>query len=290
MNYNLKPVKYFVDVVQTHGFSSAAKRNYVSETAVSSAIKHLEDDLGVQLINRTQASLSLTPAGQFFYQKALRVLDAYGEIWRHPDGHPAELLRIHFLEGLGNEAAAFATPLSQRQLSFDEEPFTSAFTRLLAHDYDILIGFELAFAGNVKIQTFPLRQVGFDLLLNSQELAQATDAPTLSQHSKLYLQHWKSTGIANIQDAMLARYQQAGWGYASIAQVNGFAAGALSVNFKGGVTLVPDDFVVPTPCLNLTRISPAHLQHAFAVVAAISRDRQAQFEKLILKAISSSYR
>ena len=39
MNYNLMPVKYFVDVVQTNGFISAAKRNYVSETAVSSAIK-----------------------------------------------------------------------------------------------------------------------------------------------------------------------------------------------------------------------------------------------------------
>lgn len=42
MNYNIMPLKYFVDVAQTHGFISAAKRNYVSETAVSSAISKLE--------------------------------------------------------------------------------------------------------------------------------------------------------------------------------------------------------------------------------------------------------
>lgn len=42
MNYNLMPVKYFIDVVQTRGFISAAKRNYVSETAVSLAVNKLE--------------------------------------------------------------------------------------------------------------------------------------------------------------------------------------------------------------------------------------------------------
>lgn len=291
MNYNLKPVKYFVDVVQTHGFSSAAKRNYVSETAVSTAIKHLEDDLGVQLINRTQTSLSLTAAGRFFYLRAVQVLDAYGEIWRHPEQQPAGLLRIHFLQGLEADAAAFAQHLgATRQLSFDEEPFTDAFTRLLAHDYDILIGFELAFSGNTKLQTFPLRKVGFDVLCNTQALATQPDAPTLSHGGKLYLQHWKSTGIADIQSAMVKKYAQKGWGYASIAQVNSFQAAALAVNFKGGVALVPDDFRLPAHCNNLTRLSPQHLQQAFNVVAAISRDRQELFEGMILKAISSSYR
>lgn len=290
MNYNLKPMKYFVDVVQTHGFSSAAKRNYVSETAVSTAVKHLEDDLGVQLINRTPTSLSLTSAGEFFYKRAIKVLDAYGEIWRHPEQEPDAMLRVHFFQGLADEAAAFAQQLQTKQLSFDEEPFTDAFTRLLAHDYDILIGFELAFIGNAKLQTFPLRKVGFDVLCNTQALVEQPDAPTLSQQSKLYLQHWKSTGIADIQAAMLKKYEQQGWGYASIAQVNSFQAAALAVNFKGGVALVPDDFRIPAHCNNLTRLSPKHLEQAFDVVAAISRDRQDLFEAKILKAISLSYR
>ncbi|MFD1485825.1 LysR family transcriptional regulator [Lacticaseibacillus baoqingensis] len=86
----------------------AAKRNYVSETAVSTAIKLLEDNLGVQLINRTSTSLSLTAAGQFFYRRAIQVLDASGEIWCHPEQQPAGLLRIHLLQGLEADAAAFA--------------------------------------------------------------------------------------------------------------------------------------------------------------------------------------
>jgi DNA-binding transcriptional LysR family regulator len=201
-------MKYFVDVVQTHGFSSAAKRNYVSETAVSTAVKHLEDDLRCAIDQPHTDFIIPHLAGEFFYQRAIKVLDAYGEIWRHPEQEPDAMLRVHFFQGLADEAAAFAQQLQTKQLSFDEEPFTDAFTRLLAHDYDILIGFELAFIGNAKLQTFPLRKVGFDVLCNTEELAeQPLKTPQrFQQQSKLYLQHWKSSGIADIQAAMLKKY------------------------------------------------------------------------------------
>ena len=98
MKYNLMPLKYFVDIVQTKGFMSAARRNYVSETAVSSAIKKLENELGQKLLNRNGVVLSVTPVGELFYKRAVNILKSYNEIWYHPDPHPNQLLKIHFLQ------------------------------------------------------------------------------------------------------------------------------------------------------------------------------------------------
>lgn len=80
MNYNLMPFKYFVDVVQTQGFNSAAKRNYVSETAISNAISKLEQQIGHRLINRSSGNLTLTTYGQGFYQRAVALLYSYNEL------------------------------------------------------------------------------------------------------------------------------------------------------------------------------------------------------------------
>lgn len=61
----------FVSVAQQGGFSAAAVRLGVSASAVSQAIRTLEDRLGVPLFNRTTRSVSLTEIGQRYYDRVL---------------------------------------------------------------------------------------------------------------------------------------------------------------------------------------------------------------------------
>ncbi|MFC6180570.1 LysR family transcriptional regulator [Lactiplantibacillus daowaiensis] len=288
MNYNLMPVKYFVDVVQTHGFGSAAKRNYVSETAVSSAISKLEAALGHKLLNRAAGQFSLTPVGEQFYQRAVEILNAYNEIWRHPDTHPEQLVRIHFLQGLAADAAEFANQLPARtHINFDEEAFNHSISRLIKGDYDLLIGFELAFLNNAKLKTVPLKTINFDLLFNATAVAtQSADLQTLARQSTFYLQYWQSTGISDIQAAMLKAYRQADWDFQQVAGVNSFAAACLNVNFRGGLTMVPENFEIPANCENIYRYAPAHLRQAFKVVIAMNRTANPELVKLVMRAIS----
>lgn len=292
MNYNLMPVKYFVDVVQTHGFISAAKRNYVSETAVSSAIKKLENELGHKLLNRTAGEFSLTPTGELFYERAVEIINSYSEIWHNPDKHPEKLLRIHFLQGLEANAARLASCLPKKYVvSFDEEAFNTSISRLLKNNYDLLIGFQLEFAGNSKVVTLPLEKVDFDLVFNSKAVQKyGQDLKKLAQNSTIYMQDWRSTGILNIQTAMLETYAQEGWSYKEIAAVNDFSAAYLNVNYKGGMTMVPSTFQSVDYCENIYRISPEHLKGKFEIVAAFSTSKQKEFSKLITKAITLSYR
>ena len=292
MNYNLMPVKYFVDVVQTHGFISAARRNYVSETAVSTAIKKLEDELGQKLLNRAAGKISLTPVGEVFYKRSVEIINLYSEIWHHPDPHPEKLLRIHFLQGFESDAALLAANLPAIcQPNFDEENFDTCIKRLIEGNYDLLVGFDLAFVGNNKIDCLTLRTTSFDLLLNKAELKQYQgNKKQLAQNSMFYVQNWKSTGITDIQLAMLKIYHQNNWSYKEVSEVNSFAAACLNVNFTGGITIVPESFILPPNCTNIERFSPAHLQNAFNVVLAMNPVVSSKFSKMLKHVTTLTYR
>jgi LysR family hydrogen peroxide-inducible transcriptional activator len=65
-----------VDAVARHGnFTRAANELHVAQPAVSAAIRHLEDELGVRLFERTSRHVALTDAGEAFLSGARRVMD-----------------------------------------------------------------------------------------------------------------------------------------------------------------------------------------------------------------------
>ncbi len=67
----LKQLRYFQSVVRLNSFSEAAEENYISQSAISQQIQALERELGFLLLERKNRSFSLTPAGEYFYQKSL---------------------------------------------------------------------------------------------------------------------------------------------------------------------------------------------------------------------------
>lgn len=64
----------FAQVVEAESFSAAARALGLAKSSVSKQISRLEDELGVRLLNRTTRRLSLTEAGQTFYQGCQRVV------------------------------------------------------------------------------------------------------------------------------------------------------------------------------------------------------------------------
>jgi DNA-binding transcriptional LysR family regulator len=64
----------FVKVVDTGGFSSAARQLSLATSVVTTHVKRLEDRLGVRLLNRTTRSVSLTEAGRAYYERCVQIL------------------------------------------------------------------------------------------------------------------------------------------------------------------------------------------------------------------------
>jgi DNA-binding transcriptional LysR family regulator len=64
----------FVRVVEAGSLSAAATQLHVSAAAVSRQIASLEQDIGTSLLARTTRRMTVTPAGQEYYQRCQRIL------------------------------------------------------------------------------------------------------------------------------------------------------------------------------------------------------------------------
>jgi DNA-binding transcriptional LysR family regulator len=72
----LKQMRYVVAVAREHSFSRAAETLHVAQQAVSQQVRLVETSLGVDLFERTNRGVEITPAGEVFVQEARRTLNA----------------------------------------------------------------------------------------------------------------------------------------------------------------------------------------------------------------------
>ena len=66
---NFLNLEYFLVAAEELSFTKAARKHFVSQTAISRQIQQLEQELKVSLLERNTAHVRLTAAGRFFYEK-----------------------------------------------------------------------------------------------------------------------------------------------------------------------------------------------------------------------------
>lgn len=72
---DLRSIEAFLAVSETGSFTTAAKRLNKTQSAVSQAVRQLEEELGVVLINRATRVLSLTAPGELLRSRASQLFD-----------------------------------------------------------------------------------------------------------------------------------------------------------------------------------------------------------------------
>ncbi len=83
----LRQLEYLVAIADHGGFHRAAEACHVSQPGLSSQIKQLEDQLGIQLIERDRRRVLFTAAGQAIVVRARQILLAADEL--------VETARVH---------------------------------------------------------------------------------------------------------------------------------------------------------------------------------------------------
>ena len=76
----LKQLRYFVAVAEELHFGRAARRLFISQPALSFDIRKFEEQLGVQLLERTNKAVALTNAGNVLLEEARRLLEQADEV------------------------------------------------------------------------------------------------------------------------------------------------------------------------------------------------------------------
>ncbi|RLL63635.1 LysR family transcriptional regulator [Paenirhodobacter hankyongi] len=69
-----RPLRMFVEVVRQGGFSQAAREVNATQSTISKAVKQLEDEIGVPLLDRIGHRSVLTTAGEIVYRRGVRLL------------------------------------------------------------------------------------------------------------------------------------------------------------------------------------------------------------------------
>ncbi|MGF1766336.1 LysR family transcriptional regulator [Enterovibrio makurazakiensis] len=93
----INAIPIFVAVADSEGFSRAAQMLGISKSAVSKRITQLEAQLGARLFHRTTRKLSLTEAGERYYQyaaQANRAAQQAEDAVSEMQGEPKGLLKI----------------------------------------------------------------------------------------------------------------------------------------------------------------------------------------------------
>jgi DNA-binding transcriptional LysR family regulator len=110
-------MRAFTKVVAHGSYSEAAREMRLSRSAVSKYIIDLEEELGVQLLNRTTRSASPTDNGRLYYERCLAILAEIEEADQVPwklCTNNAEVLRDVAVAGRG--IALLPTFLAGREL------------------------------------------------------------------------------------------------------------------------------------------------------------------------------
>lgn len=73
MAVDIRQLEYFVAVAEQESFTKAAANVHLSQPALSKIVKNLEEELKVELFDRSTRKLKLTDAGEIVYQEALKL-------------------------------------------------------------------------------------------------------------------------------------------------------------------------------------------------------------------------
>ncbi|MGS0940871.1 LysR substrate-binding domain-containing protein [Pseudomonas sp.] len=99
---SMRQLRYFVAAATTGRFSQAALDVHVSQSAITSAVAQLEENLGVNLFERQPYGVALTAEGHRFLQHARHILDTLNDALKEP------LFLSHTQEGVVRVGATYA--------------------------------------------------------------------------------------------------------------------------------------------------------------------------------------
>ncbi|HYC10359.1 MAG TPA: LysR substrate-binding domain-containing protein [Steroidobacteraceae bacterium] len=244
MELKLKDLRYLVAVADQRHFGRAAARCFVSQPTLSAQLKKLEQDLGVQLIERAPNNVSLTPAGEEIVARARRILESSEEVVALARSHRDPLagrLRLALLPTIGPYLLPRVAPAIRRSLPR---------LQLRLYEYQTAPMLEKLHAGelDVGILALPVELDGLESreLYREAFLVALPERHRLAAHETLRVADLKGEPLLLLEDGHCLRDQALEvCSRAGVREQQDFRATSLEtlrqmVAAGAGVTLLPE--------------------------------------------------
>lgn len=119
---NIRDLEYLVALDECKHFRKAAERCCVSQPTLSGQLKKMEENLGVQLVERSQKMVILTDVGNSIVQRARRILSEVQNI--------KEVAELHANPMVGELRIGLSTTLAPYLLPIILEPIRQSYPKL----------------------------------------------------------------------------------------------------------------------------------------------------------------
>ncbi|MFA6015025.1 MAG: hydrogen peroxide-inducible genes activator [Gallionellaceae bacterium] len=167
----LNELRYIVAVAHENNFRRAAERVFVSQPALSLAIQKLEEELGVQIFERSRTAVSPTPIGKLIVEQARHALQEVAqikEIANQGKDQLAGTLKLGVIYTVGPYLLPELIPLLKQKaphmpLEMEENQTANLETLLADGRLDVII-IALPF-GAAGIATLPLYDEDFSVVV-----------------------------------------------------------------------------------------------------------------------------
>nr|WP_325191579.1 LysR family transcriptional regulator [uncultured Selenomonas sp.] len=162
----LRQLEYFLMVSDLTSFTRAAERLYVSQPAVTNAVRTLEEELGIQLFDRSQRKVALTTEGKIFYRHIQNImqgisttLNEINDLKSHNRGHLA--IGVTPLAGITSTSrilAEFRCAYPNINISLIEKNVKGLVELLHDDKLDFIFVFDLSEQEQSRLCCLPLSQ------------------------------------------------------------------------------------------------------------------------------------
>ncbi len=273
---HIEEIKYFLDLYDCGSYTETARRNYISQTAVSQFIHSLEQEFQVQLFDRSVTPVAATQAGNLFYREASVLWEQYAgmkEKMLNFRKNQAQTLRIAYASVVEiHVLLPFIRKLKEKypgtELLLSKVRMKDISGHLLKNVCDAAICLDSAFAGCSGIRSVQLHS-GFYRVL-AGEGHPLFDAPqiTMDELYRYPLIMLSREAIGGSYQIMLEKTRQAGYQPDIVKNVMDLETEIFSIITEKLIGFAPDIFPVHDFEGHLRLIPVMDFNHSYTLEAA----------------------
>lgn len=275
----LKHLRSFSTLGETLHFGRAAARLNIVQPALSGHIKHLEEEIGVQLVDRSRNHVFMTLAGQNFLTEARRILSILDEAQKstkHISAGTVGSIRLGFVSSIipmfgGTLFRHFAERYPFIQFDLMEMNSVRQVEAIAEHRLDI--GFVRLPLQHLEVDICSIGKEQFFAVLPAYHpLAKHASliASDLSSETLLMLERENAPGF---HDALLSSFYQNGLVPLEIKYFHEFTTAIHLASLAGlGVAIVPANATYTAPS-EIVRI-PLDLGETFSEIGMASHGKK----------------
>jgi DNA-binding transcriptional LysR family regulator len=187
----MRHLRYFIAVAENLSFRRAAERLHLTRPALSKQVKELEEELGVRLLDRTTARVTLTVAGEVYLRESREVLAQAERAATRAREASAGRLGVLHIGDMGMLGADLLQPVLRRfrtaypnvEVALQELPLPRQVEALLAREIHLGFALREQIQDRPGLRSFPVRSLRVGVALSKDHPLAAS--PGLSLHDVL---------------------------------------------------------------------------------------------------------